>query len=69
MENTYGQTEKEITSITVHGNECIGCKKHKKDIMIAYSDKNSDKIIDLFLSTEQAEILLKRLSERLAENE
>ena len=69
MKNTYGKTEKEITSITVHGNECIGCKKHNKDIMIAYTDNNSDEIIDLFLSTEQAESLLKRLSEGLAENE
>ena len=65
----YGRTEKEIKDVTVHGNECIGCGKHKKDIMIAYSYDGSDDIIDLFFTTEQAESLLKRLGERLAENE
>ncbi len=65
----YSRTEKEITSVTIHGNECIGCKKHKKDIMIAYSHNGSDDITDLFFTTEQAESLLKRLGERLAENE
>ena len=69
MENTkYTQTEKEITSTTVHGKECIGCKKHKKDIMIAYTDKNSDEITDLFFTDEQAKSLLKRLKERIEEN-
>tara|TARA_B110000093_G_C12949501_1_gene401816 strand:+ start:2078 stop:2281 length:204 start_codon:yes stop_codon:yes gene_type:complete len=65
----YERTEKEIKNVTVHGNECIGCDKHKKDIMIACSINGSDEILDLFFTTEQAESLLKRLGERLAENE
>ena len=65
----YTRTEKEIKYVTVHGNECNGCEKHKKDIMIAYNHNGSDDIIDLFFTTEQAQSLLKRLGERLAENE
>ncbi len=61
----YTKTKKEIKDITVHGGGCIGCKRHKKDIMIAYSHNGSDDITDLFFTTEQAKELLKRLGERL----
>lgn len=65
----YLDTEKEIERISVHGSECIGCIRHKKNIMISYSFKGSDEIIDLFFTTEKAKFLLKRLGHLIQLNE
>jgi hypothetical protein len=58
------EREIQVEQITVHGKDCIGCEKSKKDIMISYTDKDGD-IIDLFLSQKKAEELYKELDKRI----
>lgn len=52
----------------VHGNRCLGCREHNKDIMISFSDPNRD-IHDLFLTQEQAVVLISRLTTQVKFNE
>lgn len=58
----------EPENLQVHGNKCIGCIEHKKDIMISFDIEKNQYIHDLFLTTEQAERLISLLQQRLQEN-
>lgn len=72
MENKMGKTEIDVKSIRAHSSGVIGCVRHNKDIMISYNsnnvEKDSDDIIDLFLTQEQAEDFLAELSQRVKAN-
>lgn len=63
----YSTKEKEVLTITAQGKDCIGCQKHQKDIMISYTSKGEDQIIDLFLTEYQARTLLENLNKLFAE--
>ena len=63
---TMGKTEINVESIHAYDKGVQGCKRHNKDVMIAYKsadkEKDGDDIIDLFLSQSEAEHLLERLT-------
>ncbi len=61
--------EKQIVNIRVYDKGCIGCKKFKKDIMIAYDQTDNSIITDLFLTQEQAKGLLEELKEQIDYND
>ena len=63
--------ETTITSIKAYDKDCIGCVKHKRDIMIAYTadDPEGADIIDLFLTQVQAKILANDLAIMIKCNE
>lgn len=46
-----------VTSIKVFDKNCIGCARHKRHVMIAYTFDNSEDITDIFLTQDQAEDL------------
>lgn len=58
-----------IKEIRAFGKGCLGCERHKKDIMLAYNSEGNENIVDLFLSQKQAEGLVSELSEALSRNE
>jgi hypothetical protein len=70
--STYSDAEIEIKNIRAHGNGCIGCKRHEKDVMISFTNTSEEKersrVTDLFLTQEQAELLLKELSIAVNQN-
>jgi hypothetical protein len=70
--STYSDAEVEIKNIRAHGNGCIGCKRHEKDVMISFTNtlanKEESRVTDLFLTQEQAELLLKELSIAVNQN-
>ena len=51
-----------ITYIRAYGNSCVGCIDNESDIMLSYID--GEKITDLFLTSEAAELLLAELTIR-----
>ena len=58
-----------ISHTTVHDKGCMGCIRHKKDVLVVLVEtadgKNSK---DLFFSTEQAEKLIEQLQKVLERN-
>lgn len=62
-----------VKTITVHDKNCLGCAKHKKDIMISVDQ--GDGIIekyeffDIFLTDKQAKYVMEELAEALKKNE
>lgn len=46
-----------ITSIKVFDKNCIGCVRHKRHAMIAYTSDNPEDITDIFLTQDQAKDL------------
>ena len=43
--------------VSVHGKDCIGCKKHKAAIMLSIREEEKSQFIDIFFDKEQVEIL------------
>lgn len=58
-----------LRTIRVYGKHCIGCSSRNKSVMISVQTNESEDITDLFLSTEQAEILIKDLEKILKLND
>lgn len=58
-----------VTYINAYGKDCVGCTRHKKDIMLAYNSEGNENIVDLFLTRKQAEDLLNEISGALSRNE
>jgi hypothetical protein len=59
-----------IDNIQIHSKDCLGCQRHKKDILITISTISTDEsIIDLFLTQKQAEELRNDLIKTLEYNE
>ena len=70
MEKEHNMTEiPSISHTIVHDKGCMGCIRHKKDVLVVLVEtadgKNSK---DLFLSTEQAEKLVEQLQKVLERN-
>ncbi len=59
-------TENISKKVSVFSNNCMGCKRHEKDLMITSIDKNDD-IVDLFITEEQARGLIVDLENGLVE--
>jgi hypothetical protein len=57
-----------VTNIRAFDKNVMGCKRHKKDIMIAFQVENDSNIHDIFLTTEQAESLVAGLQKSLKIN-
>lgn len=59
----------EIMSDTarVSGKEVLGCKIHKRDIMISFYDEEK-RFHDVFLNQKTAEFLYEELGKRIQEN-
>lgn len=57
--------------VSVHGKNCVGCKREDKPIMISLDGKynNEYKFLDAFLTTEEAIELIKNIQEVIRENE
>lgn len=70
MEREYDMTEiPSISHTIVHDKNCIGCKRHKKDVLVVLVEtKEGNKSKDLFLSIEQAEKLIGQLQKVLQQN-
>jgi hypothetical protein len=52
---------------TAYNKNCIGCKRFERDVMVSFMmDKE---FCDIFLTTEQAKYLVKRINEVLKRNE
>lgn len=59
--------------IKVHDNGCIGCQRHKKDIMVTLcpppeKEKDIPDFMDIFLTTDQAERLIAGLMRAMDHN-
>ena len=46
-----------ITSVRVFDKNCIGCTRNKKDVMIAYTHDDTEGIVNIFLTQDQAKTL------------
>jgi len=57
-------------SMNVSDKECIGCKRHKRDIMITATKKENDttEFIDIFLTQEEAINFHKELAVSIIKN-
>lgn len=51
-----------------HGKGCIGCKNHKRDIMLSFLQKESGVFYDVFLTQDDAEQFYKRLGKVIKSN-
>lgn len=61
-----------LTSIGAHAKTCIGCRNHKRDVMLSFQHEGDEKrgaVHDLFLTQEQATGLLEALSLAITRNE
>lgn len=67
METSINETI--IKHISVHGQSCIGCERHEKDVMITFMDEEKENVHDLFLTTSQADGLLNELKRVLESND
>ena len=68
MAEKLADTEAFVESIRVHSKGVIGCVRHKKDIMISLTKEGDKNFYDFFLTQEQAESLLKELTQRINQN-
>ncbi|TXI88443.1 MAG: hypothetical protein E6Q36_05635 [Chryseobacterium sp.] len=50
--NLMTPTEKEIEHFVTSNKECIGCKRHGKDVMLSYKPKNKGTITQLSPANE-----------------
>lgn len=57
-----------ITSIAVYGKGVVGCKRHHRDIMVAFQIENDKEFHDIFLTQDQAQGLYVELGEKLKAN-
>lgn len=58
--------------VAVYGRRCLGCQRHNREVMLTIQDSNDAKVCkfhDVFFTREQAELLLAKLTERLAQND
>lgn len=62
------ESEKRIKSIRAHGNGAARCIRFKADIMISCSVEGEERILDLFLTQEQANLFHRELVTRLNQN-
>lgn len=53
--------------VEVRNKRCVGCKRHKKDIMMSIF--NGEVCLDVFFSNDQIRKLVKELNQVLEENE
>jgi hypothetical protein len=61
-------------SLSLHDKQCIGCKKHGKEVMLTIMHKEGregdrSEFIDVFLTHEQARDLSKKLLGVILQNE
>lgn len=64
--------DKVTVNVAVTGKNCIGCLRHKRELMLTLQDAADDagcKFNDWFLTREQAESLIADLKRRLSEND
>ena len=58
-----------IENLVVYGNKVIGSRRYKKDIMLAFThEDDNSRVHDMFLTTAQAEKLIKDLQATLEWN-
>lgn len=58
-----------IKNIRTHYRGVNGCKRHDRDVMVAFvCEGDESQVHDLFLTQKQAEGLLKNITETLAKN-
>lgn len=62
------ESEKRIAHINAYGKGSIGCDRFEADIMIECSIEGEERILDLFLTQDQAEDLTKSLVDRIFQN-
>ena len=58
-----------VKTLHVHGKNCLGCKHHKKAVMISLSTPKNLRIHDIFLTNTQAQQLIIQLRKTLRNNE
>lgn len=56
-----------VKNTVITGNECIGCERHDKDIMLTILPEYDD-FVDIFLSKKQTKRLIVQLKEKLKYN-
>ena len=62
--------EYNIKNTTVHYKECIGCKAHKKDVMVSFqADETENNIHDVFMTNDQAKTLVNQINTVIILNE
>lgn len=60
-----------IENISSYGKQCIGCERHKKDIMVSVCVKDKDSgydFIDIFLTNSEAIQFHENLGIRIKQN-
>ena len=64
--------EKILRNVRVKGQDCIGCQRHLKEIMLSvmFEDDSEDpaNVHDFFLTQKQAESMLNELSTVISQN-
>lgn len=62
---------REMFAVTIkaHGKDCMGCIRHKKELMISFQTEKRGKIYDLFLGKELALSLQEGINRALLEGE
>lgn len=58
-------TEIVAGSVSTHGPNCVGCQRHKRDVLLVFGD--TDQMVDVLLTWEQAAEVIGALQRRLAE--
>lgn len=58
-----------VKDLSVHSKNCIGCKRHKKAVLISFSTSKDLRIHDIFLTSAQAQQLIIQLRKILRNNE
>lgn len=56
-----------LTNLRAYDSECIGCRRHNKDIMISF--EHNGEFYDIFMNQTDAETFAAELAARLADNE
>lgn len=60
--------EVKVQTIRAYSKDCMGCIRHKTDVMIAYTTEDGDNITDLFLTQAQAMALIMELMGAVSRN-
>ncbi len=64
-----GEEIVQVSHTITHGNNCMGCIRHKKDVMITLVETpGGEQYTDVFLTTEQGEKLYEQLGKVLDRN-
>ena len=61
--------EKIVRNCEANSKDCLGCQRHKKDIMITFrAEEKEMEFYDFFLTDKQAKGLIKSLEKSISQN-